>query len=118
METARKRGHGVYFSEWQAAQSLDDLGREIVQWCRDTLARSRRPMGIDHFDLTLTVHADGKPRTHRLALLRPAELYDGGRVAGIVASILAPLSREDGCEPARIAAALLSWGDIAHATIS
>jgi hypothetical protein len=75
-------------------------------------------MGIDHFDLTLTVHVTGQPHTHRLAFLRPGQLYEESVVPAAVTSALAVLALGDPAASVRVAAALLSWGDIAYATMS
>jgi hypothetical protein len=119
IHAARQRGHGLYFTEWHGSpSSAESLSREITQWCRDTLARCRRPNGIDHFDLTLTIDASGTPHTQRLAFLRPGQLYDESVVPAALAAALASLATTDPESTVRVAAALLSWGDLAYASMS
>lgn len=117
---ARRQGHGLYSAEFQwAAESVASVPADITQWCRDTLARCRRPLGIDHFDLTLTVSgAAGRPQTHRLAFLRPSQLYEDAAGPGSLAAALGSLVLASETGTVEVVAALLSWGDIAHATMS
>ena len=80
--------------------------------------RCRRPNGIDHFDLTLTIHSSGGPRTQRMAFLRPGQLYDETVVPAALTAALASLALGDPESTVRVAAALLSWGDVAYASMS
>jgi hypothetical protein len=119
IQAARRDGHGLYFTEWHASPATaESVGHELTTWCRDTLARCRRPMGIDHFDLTVTVHGDGRPHTQRLAFLRPGQLYEDTVVPAALASAFAALTLGDAESSVRVAAALLSWGDVAYASMS
>ncbi|MEX0782747.1 MAG: hypothetical protein WD557_08860 [Dehalococcoidia bacterium] len=119
IRAAREQGHGLYFTEWQSSPaSAETLARDVTQWCRDTVARCRRPNGIDHFDLTLTFHSTGGPRTQRLAFLRPGQLYDESVVPAALSAALAAFAVGDPETTVRVAAALLSWGDVAFASMS
>jgi hypothetical protein len=116
---ARARGHGLYSTEFLwSPECAERVPGDITQWCRDTLARCRRPLGIDHFDLTLTVRGPGKPQTHRMAFLRPAQLYEDAAVPGSLGAVLGSLVVAGETGTVKVVAALLSWGDIAHATMS
>ena len=117
VSAARQRGHGLYLTEWQSVGVHGDaVAGEVTDWCRDTLARCRRPMGIDQFDLTLTIDDGARPQTRRLRLLRPGELYDGSVIPLALASAFAALAA-DHTSTVRIAVSLLSWGDIAYAAL-
>ncbi len=119
IRSARARGHGLYLTEFLwSPESAGQVPTDITQWCQDTLARCRRPLGIDHFDLTITVNGAGKPRSHRLSFLRPAQLYDDAAVPRSLAAALGSLVVASETGTVKVAAALLSWGDIAHATMS
>lgn len=118
IHAAREKGHGLYFTEWQGSPKAAELiSNDVTQWCRDTIALCRRPMGIDHFDLTLTVHGSGVPHTQRLAFLRPGQLYDESVPAALAAALTA-LAVGNPESTVRVAAALLSWGDVAYASMS
>jgi hypothetical protein len=119
IHAAREKGHGLYFTEWQSSPaSAEVLAHDVTQWCRETVARCRRPNGIDHFDLTLTIHSSGGPRTQRMAFLRPGQLYDETVVPAALTAALASLALGEPESTVRVAAALLSWGDVAYASMS
>ncbi|MGH2609481.1 MAG: hypothetical protein ACRDHF_10370 [Tepidiformaceae bacterium] len=116
---ARLKGHGLYSTEFEwAPESVGSVSGDITQWCRDTLSLCRRPLGIDQFDLTLTVSGAGRPQTHRMAFLRPSQLYEDAAVPGSLAAALGALVLASETGTVSVVAALLSWGDIAHATMS
>ena len=114
IRAARAKGHGLYSHEWQRPSgSVEGLSRDIVEWCRHTLSVCRRPMGIDHFDLTLTIEGDGPARTHRMGFLRPGQLYDETGLPVTLEGVLSNVGSE-GAGPIRVVASLLSWGDVAY----
>lgn len=87
----------------------------IVDWARHSLAGTRRPYGIDHFDLTLAFRTETDPRVRSLAFdrLRPIDLYQETfphRLAGMLAKELGQLKPS----ALRVSAALFSWGEAAH----
>ena len=117
VRAARQSGQGLYLTEWQSVGApSDEMAGDVTDWCRDTLALCRRPMGIDQFDLTLTIDDGVRPETRSLRLLRPGQLYDGSVIPLALASAFAALAAEH-TSTVRIAVALLSWGDIAHAAL-
>jgi hypothetical protein len=127
MVAARRAGLGMYLSEWQltvddaATGGIESLVDPIVAWCRDTIARCRRPYGIDHFDLALAFSLrDGTPvQSTQFRDLRPADLYDEDGFAGRLAQFLVSkrAATTDGTAVLHIAGALFSWGDAAHAAL-
>jgi hypothetical protein len=113
MSRARRTGEGVYIEEWDLAGSEHSPGDAVLDWCREIIGRCRRPFGIDHFDLALALRPAGSgPPISRLFRLRPADLYCETATAQMSAFLLG-----NGSPPARIAAALFSWGDAADRAI-
>jgi hypothetical protein len=100
---ARRSGVGVYVNEWLV--SADDLARsgsetcveQVLEWCRHTMGQSRRPWGIDHFDLALAVShpAEHGVRSLRLRRMRPTDLYSEDGLASRIAEFL-PWVRHEG----------------------
>lgn len=110
---ARRKGHGVYIQEWRddppAAAPLS--AHDILAWCRETVANTRRPMGIARFDLALAAASTSVGRTNlSLPRLVPTDLYPGDSLLTEVERFL----KEHG-PVTHLAAALFSWGDAAHA---
>ena len=117
IRAARDRGHGLYSHEWnRSPASLDGLSHDVLEWCRHTLALCRRPLGIDHFDLTLTIEGDGPSRTHRMGFLRPGQLYDESGLPVALDQVFSNVPSE-GDGSIRVVAALLSWGDVAFVSM-
>lgn len=109
MAKARRTGEGVYVEEWQLAPEHHSPAETVLEWCREVVARCRRPFGIDQFDLALALRpATGSP-VSRMYRLRPADLYSENALEQFSAFLL-----EQGGQPGKMAAALFSWGDAAH----
>jgi hypothetical protein len=110
MAEERRRGQGVYVSEWDVQAEHHSIVETIVDWCRDTMGRCRRPFGIDHFDLALALgrHDADRPVT-TVYRLRPADLYTESAAEHLAAFLFGAKQ-----PPARVAVALFSWGDAAH----
>ena len=118
IRAARDRGHGLYFHEWhRPSGNFEGLSADVVEWCRHTLALCRRPMGIDHFDLTLTIEGHGPSRTHRMGFLRPGQLYDDAGLPVALENVFTMLGDEGADSPVKVVAALLSWGDVAYVSM-
>ncbi len=118
----RRRGTGLHTTEWHLVpedspvegQRLLDV---VVTWCRQTVGSSRRPWGIDRFDLALAYRHSGEQavRSLRLPKLSPKDLY-----ADTIANQLARFLHSHVSESRggiHIAAAIFSWGDAAHAAL-
>jgi hypothetical protein len=115
---AHREGTGIYLQEWVAEdQQPRDTGAvvtELLAWCRQTMSGTRRPYGIDSFDLALAVdEGSEQPRSTRFTRVRPLELY----VEGALDARLAEWMAGCGKRPVHVAAALFSWGDLADATL-
>lgn len=109
MLAARDRAEGAIAHEWQLETGAAGATVEpVLTWCRDVLSGTRRPFGIDNFDLALAYsHANGV--TSELFRLRPTDLYDDA-TAKRLAAFLAPAESGEG----RLAAAVFPWGEAAH----
>ena len=115
---ARAAGKGVYVQEWAASDGAPrDRGAvvgDLIEWCRQTISGTRRPFGIDRFDLALAIDtAGGGPRSTRFKMVRPIELYVEDGLDLRLSSWLAGFEGS----PVNVAAALFSWGDAADARL-
>lgn len=114
----RRSGAGVRLGEWLVEPgAIEAQAEAIVAWCRQALAGSRRPWGIDAFDLAIAVgQGSGRPFSASFHKLSPADCYDEDglsyRLAAFLESALA-----DARTPLMLAVALFSWGDAAHAAL-
>jgi len=104
------------------ARAMEQLVEEIAEWCRERMAASRRPYGIDQMALAVAcAEPGGSPiASTTFGVFRPVEFYttDGvaERLAGYMGSLpLSELNNRTG--PIRFAAALFSWGDVARETV-
>lgn len=129
IERTIQDGVGLHRHEWVVAerpvtgQMLQAVADRICEWCAETMARTRRPYGVDHMAVAIAcARPDGEPlASASFGVFRPVEFYaEGGtreRIAEFVAR-LDPRDLNDGPEPVRFAAALFSWGDVARAVLS
>jgi len=116
---ARQAGAGLYTNEWELAGDPQTLVDSILTWCRDTMATSRRPYGICHFDIALTCRRAGQlPRRLHLRRGEPLHLY--AETSELVAQLRDFIARESAntaAAPGKLVVALSSWGDITHAAL-
>ena len=125
---ARREGRGVHVTEWRvsAAEAVADgagpLVDAITDWCRYTIGGTRRPYGIDRFELALacSLGEDTTLRTACFRDLRPLTLYVEGGLPDELATFLSDVAARPapaGPEQLHVAAAIFSWGDAAHAVL-
>jgi hypothetical protein len=113
----RHQGRHVYSRDWhcRAEDDIGELAALLLQWCRDVLAGSRRPYGIDYFDLRLVAGGAGPRARLDRAQLRPGSLY----AASLEAEVLVLLHQ--GWRSAggllSVSVSLFSWGDAAHSLL-
>lgn len=115
----RRRGTGVYSEEWLLGPEPRDITSEIITWCRDTLAGSRRPWGLADFELAVAFGGLAGPETLRLPRTAPADLYRDD--SPLVTRLHAFLERAESVAaqgPITVAAALRAWGELAHAALA
>ena len=124
MATARRSAAGAYLHEWQfpsvqgsivAADAIDS----IIEWCRETVGRTRRPWGIHEFDLAIAVARDGDPEPKSVSLKRlaPTELYSTGALLETLGHLFGSPADDADRPVVHVAVALFSWGDAAHAAL-
>lgn len=128
VEASIRRGTGLSRREWLLGPdtlTTDDmqwLAEDMTEWCRDRMAASRRPYGIDQMALAVAcAEPGGSPiASTTFGVFRPIEFYTADGVADRLASYLEGLAVSDlGYRSGviRFAAALFSWGDVARETV-
>lgn len=135
---AREDGVGLYTVEWAVAEEIplpedepeqvpeerasvvlqarspEALAEAVLEWCRETLGGTRRPMGIANFDLAFAASGvEGARGSFSLSGLSPTELYPGDLFIREVREFL-----EERGTVSHLAVALFSWGDATHAALS
>lgn len=128
VESSIRTGTGLHKGEWMmerpgdADPELDAVASQMVTWCRERIANTRRPYGIDQLALAV---ACAEPEgtviaSHTFGVFRPVHFYEEGGVAEQVEQFVTSIGFErlHGRDtPVRFAAALFSWGDVARATV-
>ena len=127
VEASIGRGTGLRKGEWVLdAAPIDDSAiaattEEILAWCRDCIAETRRPYGIDQIALAIAcAEPGGSPlASATFGVFRPVEFYHEGGVADRVTRFMESLRVEElnRRSSVRFAAALFSWGDVARDTV-
>jgi hypothetical protein len=114
MWSGRGRGDGLYVHRWRESHG-ETLLESVLDWCRRTAGETRRPFGIDHFDLALALRSPetGAVRSSRFARLRPADLY-GEPHEGLRSFVAEHTAAPEGV---LVSVALYSWGDAAHGAL-
>ncbi|GAB4329959.1 MAG: hypothetical protein Kow0010_14690 [Dehalococcoidia bacterium] len=116
-----RRGVGLREHSWATpdlttSDARDRLAADVLAFVRESMASMRRPHGIDHVALALSVQGDdGRVLcSSSLGVVRPLDFYRDEGAAGIRAFIddAASLSRTG---PIEVTAALVCLGDIAFA---
>lgn len=128
VEASIRRGTGLSRREWLmgtaplTASDMQRLADEILEWCREQMAASRRPYGIDQMALAIACAIPGgQPiASTTFGVFRPVEFYAaegiGERVEEYLHTLpLDAINRLGGT--VRFAAALFSWGDVARDTL-
>ena len=123
---ARRRGHGVYVREWRLPSgdgaTADGVSviEGVIEWCRQTLGRCRRPYGLDLFELAVICATDenGPPATIQFRDRSPRDLYPADTLAERLRCALFAEQHTDAARgPLHLAAAIFSWGDAAHTAL-
>ncbi len=123
-----RKGVGLYREQWLlddlplTENSLSRIADQIVDWCKDTMARTRRPNGIDHMAVAVAcAHPGEEPlASATFGVFRPVDFYRSGGVAESLTSFVMAIDESRGIttsQPIRFAAALFSWGDVARAAV-
>jgi hypothetical protein len=121
MKEMRRRGHGVQLHDWQVETFDPDaphtLIESVVEWCKSLAGESRRPYGINAFDLTLAfrIGGDKAVRSHTFSRLKPIELYDESFATRLLEMLGLHMAKP---APLRVSAGYFSWGDAAHQALN
>ncbi len=127
VEESISRGTGLHKGEWVIDRlPIDDeviaaTTEQMLTWCRERMAETRRPYGIDQLALAIAcAEPDAAPlASATFGVFRPLEFYEEDGVADRVTRFMQSLRVEElnRHTAIRFAAALFSWGDIARDTI-
>lgn len=128
VEASIDRGTGLHRGEWLVEdrpidrEALDRVTDEMLEWCRERIAETRRPYGIDQLALAVAcAEPGGSPlASQTFGVFRPVEFYEDGGVAERVADFMRSVQVEELNHldrSVRFAAALFSWGDVARDTV-
>jgi hypothetical protein len=128
VEASVQRGTGLHKGEWLrdalplTQEQLAEVSEEIVAWCRERMAASRKPYGIDQMALAVAcAEPGGVPLASKtFGVFRPVDFYEAEGVAERVTEFVRGLDLEavNALQGGvRFAAALFSWGDVAREAI-
>jgi hypothetical protein len=127
VEQSISRGTGLRKGEWVIdgetidATVIAATTEEMLQWCRDRIAETRRPYGIDQMALAVACAEPGGTAvaSASFGVFRPVEFYQEDGIADRLTHFMESLRVEDLTRrpTVRFAAALFSWGDVARDTI-
>ena len=128
VEASIRRGTGLSRREWLMGPppltpgDMQTLSDDILEWCRERMAATRRPYGIDQMALAVAcAEPGGEPLSSTtFGVFRPVEFYAADGVGQEVEAYLhgLPLNALNRrAERIRFAAALFSWGDVARDTL-
>jgi hypothetical protein len=114
-------GVGVYTSSWELPalpqEGEETLPHRILEWCREALARMRKPYGLDYVTLVLAVVGSDNREvtTIGLGVLRPQDFYGDGDVAVRLRQVIEGWADEGvlaSHQARKLSAILFSWGDL------
>ena len=128
VEASIRGGTGLRRGEWLLNESpfeeaaIERVTEQMVTWCQEQIASTRRPYGIDQMALAVACAIPGGSplASETFGVFRPQEFYVEGGVADRVAGFTHALSLEELnrlTSSVRFAAALFSWGDVARDTV-
>lgn len=119
---ALESGIGLYHTAWRieagaGAATSEQLGAELVAWCRDVLSRMHRPYGLDYVSLAVAAVGEDERRlaSTNYGMLRPADFYGPGPVEAQTQATLRRWADDhvfDRNGSGRLSAVLFSWGDL------
>jgi hypothetical protein len=124
VEASVQRGTGLHKGEWLrdslplTPEALAEVSEDIVAWCRERMAASRKPYGIDQMALAVAcAEPGGVPLASKtFGVFRPVDFYEDQGVAERVSEFVRGLDLDsvNRLQGVRFAAALFSWGDVAR----
>ncbi len=129
LEASIRSGTGLSKADWTLdgptieAARVAALVDEVQEWCRERIASTRRPYGIDQLALAVACATPGGAplASTTFGVFRPIDFYSDGGTSDRLDEFLKgiPLDMlnaelEAGAFSVRFAAALFSWGDVAR----
>jgi hypothetical protein len=114
-------GVGVYDRSWDLPDSIEGreeaLSDRILEWCRESLARMRKPYGLDYVTLVLAVvGAENREiATLGFGVLRPQDFYGDADASARLQEVIGRWWREGilvSPQALKLSAVLFSWGDL------
>lgn len=109
-------GVGLYRNSWRVEADPATISAELTAWCRQALGEMKRPYGLDHVTLTLSVvDSEGQRIANSdFGVLRPADFYSGPAESYLQSTLrnwasehLLSADRET-----HLSITLFSWGDL------
>jgi hypothetical protein len=116
-------GVGVYNGSWDLSVLPEEgegaLSDQVLKWCHESLARMRKPYGLDYVTLVLAVVGPENQEVATLGfgVLRPQDLYGDGDVTARLREIIGRWYEEGvltSLQAFKLSAVLFSWGDLAR----
>jgi hypothetical protein len=114
-------GVGVYNGSWNLSDRTPEQGEllsdQVLAWCHGSLARMRKPYGLDYVTLVLAVVGPENQEVATLGfgVLRPQDFYGEGDVRARLKEVLGRWDDEDvlaAPQSLKLSAVLFSWGDL------
>ena len=116
-------GVGVYNGSWNLSVPPEEgegaLSDRILERCRESLARMRKPYGLDYVTLVLAVVGPENQEVATLGfgVLRPQDFYGDGDVTARRREVIGRWYEEGvliSLQAFKLSAVLFSWGDLAR----
>ena len=114
-------GVGVYNGSWDLSDRRSEqdelLSDQVLAWCHLSLARMRKPYGLDYVTLVLAVVGPENQEVATLGfgVLRPQDFYGEGDVGARLREVVGHWSSEGiltAPQALKLSAVLFSWGDL------
>jgi hypothetical protein len=101
---------------YEATFPLDVALDQLNAWCRETLAQTDRPYGVDYVTLAIALEAPAgsRDKSATFRVLRPGDFYEGGAAMPQIESTIAAWLDSGAAPPrgSKLHAILFSWGDL------
>lgn len=118
---ALEAGIGLYHQHWELGGEgknglrPEDAGAAALEWCRRTMARMRRPYGLDYVTFALALLDEDNREIVRtgFGVLRPSDFYNEGAAIARIDETMAAWRAAGHFQPAAsLSAVMFSWGDM------
>jgi hypothetical protein len=116
-------GVGVYNGNWDLPTQVEPgspaLSERVLEWCHESLARMRKPYGLDYVTLVLAVVGPENQEVATLGfgVLRSQDFYGDGDVTARLREVMDRWYEEgvlNSFRSFKLSAVLFSWGDLAR----